>query len=242
MKSMISTKQSGAMLLVMMLIVVVGSMTVIVTELGQKSSIIKRDIKNTTTLTRAEEALIGWALTNSANTGELPLPDTDNDGQGNCPVVVTNSDRIGRLPWLNYPAPCSNPRSGTGMNFKDQSGETLWYAVSANLIDDGTAPVINAAMLSLTTGWLSVFDGTGALLSDRVAAVIIAPGEALPGQNRDDANSISDYLDAINSHADDQFVIDRTQENFNDRLIYITVDEFLNDSVKKVVEGQGGVW
>ncbi len=251
MKFMIPIKQTGATLLVVMLIMVVGVMSVIVTGLNQNSSIIKRDIKSTATLSKAKEALIGWAVTHPVNTGELPLPDTDNDGRGDCPVPVMGSDRLGRFPWLDYPAPCRNPRSGMGMNFKDQSEETLWYAVSANLIDDGiTPPVIDAAMLLLTTGWISVFNETGTLLSDRVAAVIIAPGKALAGQNRANKIHPDGYLDSIqvgsttysNSDTDDQFIASSQQENFNDRLIYITVDELLNEWVNKVLTTRGGGW
>lgn len=239
---MIPIKQRGAILLLMMFVVMVGAMTAIVTQLNQKSSAIKRDIKSTAALNSAKEALIGWALTHT-NTGELPLPDTDNDAQGDCPATVLDTDRVGRLPWLNYPAPCNNPRSGIGMNFKDQNGETLWYAVSANLIDDGTTPpVIDATMLLLNSGWLSVFDEAGALLSDRAAAVIIAPGKSLSGQNRTNKNSINAYLESMNSIVDDQFIVAVQQEDFNDRLIYITVDELLNNSVKKVIEGRGGIW
>ena len=64
----------------------------------------------------------------------------------------------------------------------DATGEALWYAVSSNLVYESPSyPFISPGLLGKSDGWITVRDGTGAILSSRVAFVLIAPGPALAG-------------------------------------------------------------
>ncbi|MFL9611383.1 hypothetical protein ACKF11_14995 [Methylobacillus sp. Pita2] len=91
--------------------------------------------------------------------------------------------------------------------------------------------------------WLKVVDSRGAVISDRVAAVIIAPGLPLAGQDRSaDAPLPAAYLDALGGFSnadyqvdDETFIQAPESSNFNDRLVYITIDELLSALEKRVV-------
>ena len=101
--------------------------------------------------------------------------------------------------------------------------------------------------------WLKVLDSNGNLISDRVAVVIIAPGAPIGGQSRASvAPNPSEYLDsfvkggitysnASYTVADQAFVVGLDGRNvsdsdprfshpyyFNDKLIYITIDELIS--------------
>lgn len=90
--------------------------------------------------------------------------------------------------------------------------------------------------------WLKVVDSRGVVISDRVAAVIIAPGLPLAGQDRSaDAPLPAAYLDALGGFSnadyqvdDETFVQASESSNFNDRLVYITIDELLSALEKRV--------
>lgn len=88
--------------------------------------------------------------------------------------------------------------------------------------------------------WLVVKDKRGVVISDRVAVVIIAPGAPLDGQNRSVAAPPSSaYLDNITvdgvvysnrdyDQDDEDFIMgDTTTPSFNDRLVFITIDELI---------------
>ena len=100
--------------------------------------------------------------------------------------------------------------------------------------------------------WLKVCDQTGRLLSDRVAFVLIVPGAPLPTTGRMQTRTgtprpqPADYLDAIpvpagwgalapsqrcatydNATLSNEFVTADTTSAFNDRLLYVTVDELM---------------
>ena len=134
---------------------------------------------------------------------------------------VSNLRCLGRLPWKTLGL------SIDGASERDLLGVVPWYAVSQNLADPNPAAacmsVLNPATAAgstatfscgVTTGpawpWLKVCDNTGRLLSDRVAMVLILPGEAIATTGRTQARSITttgsnpqgygnpaDFLDAI---------------------------------------------
>ncbi|MBK8162570.1 MAG: hypothetical protein IPK65_05310 [Gammaproteobacteria bacterium] len=182
----------------------------------------------------------------------LPYPDRNNDGNydGNsdCPAgAVANNMLLGRLAWLGQTAPCVAPLAGVGANVTDGTGERLWYAVSRNLLYQpgaGGYPAISPALLSTGANWLTVRDEFGNTISDRVAAVILAPGSALRGQNRAAAApGAANYLDSVtlgattysNADFDGVFIAARRGDDFNDRLIYITADELVALAERRVV-------
>ncbi|MBC7755783.1 MAG: hypothetical protein H7Z20_03905 [Bdellovibrio sp.] len=190
---------------------------------------------------------------------------------------------IGQLPIFGQTNPCISPQVGLAENFKDAQGNRLFYAVSRNLThkyenfyEDATAvisrePVINPDITKYpllnpnynnypdikvdvkSYPWLRVVDANGTLVSDKVAAVIFAPGNALGGQNRTGvAPNIGQYLDtfvmsgtifsnAIYTQPNQAFVIGQDGStvksddtrfvhpyNFNDKLVYITIDELMD--------------
>ncbi len=128
---------------------------------------------------------------------------------------------VGRLPWKALGLAID------GASETDLFGIVPWYAVSQNLAEpnpDGPCmlvlnPVTAAANTTafacdVSTGpawpWLKVCDATGKLLSDRVAFVLIMPGEMLPttgrtqarknvatGLNPEGHGNPGDFLDAI---------------------------------------------
>lgn len=98
---------------------------------------------------------------------------------------------LGRLPWKSLGLSINSPSEN------DSTGFMPWYAFSKNL--SGLTP-INSELLNNSSDWLKVYDMNGALLSDRVAFVIIVPGVALPNQSRPPSPNLagpSQYLDTI---------------------------------------------
>ena len=109
--------------------------------------------------------------------------------------------------------------------------------------------------------WLQVLDRNGNLVSDKVAVVIIAAGDPLVGQNRAAvAPNASEFLDSFkigaanyknsdSAIADEDFIMGEDSRNvpssdptfvqpynFNDKLVYITVDELMYVLEKRVLE------
>jgi len=218
-KSSKTQGQTGAALLVFMLILVVSASTFLLTKLN---SSIRHSAYNPATiiaLNEAKEALIAWAVNHPRNPGTLPFPDrkeTTNpnyDGYSDCipsNVTLNNNHLLGRLPWRGGTAPCVTPLTGLGINVRDSSGEHLWYAVSKNLVYQHPAyPFISLGLLKKSSDWITVRDQTGGVISDRVAFVVIAPGPALSpytncdglsyaGQDRSgNVPDIEHYLDSV---------------------------------------------
>lgn len=158
----------------------------------------------------------------SARPGQLPWPDRpelvdpDYDGWSDCVngPVVGAANLLGRFPYLGEvnlappPLVCNFQTSSVrlGSRIVDGSGEPLWYAVSRNLLHTDTSGAGETQLVSINPdivrnppyGWLRVCDTDGNLLSDRVAAVIIAPGTALTGQDRSGvAPAAVNFLDAV---------------------------------------------
>lgn len=200
--SAIATKQHGAALLVLMLLVVMGVLSYLLSGLNSEGFNARREKQTQEALAQAREALIGYALRyrEDGNAdgvyGYLPLPDlgTTRNNNAGCTLegcdaanflgVGTNTTVIGRLPWrtLGIEAP------------RDADGECLWYAVSASHKRIQPATPMNPD----TIGHLDVVvaNGTSTLVAalasahDQPVAVVFAPGPALAGQNR--ANGADD--------------------------------------------------
>ena len=165
---------------------------------------------------------------------------------------------LGRLPWRTFGL--SSPSSGEN----DVIGTMPWYAVSGNLAFQACLEYFNSEILafsytgstcpaatSLPFPGLTVRDGRGVVLSNRVAAVIIVPGPAINSQSRPPPPNLAgpnQYLDAAtvtittvtadcpgppctftfsNADLDNDFIQADPGPTFNDRLIYITIDELM---------------
>jgi len=184
-------------MMVMIVILVMGITTALVGALSTSALKNARLKKTSASLAEAKDALIGFAAkvaisssdiacattTNCPRLGDLPCPDTDNDGDaestcGNASGSTGQNVRLGRLPWKTLGLP----------DLRDSSGERLWYAVSNNFKNNTRTTCNNSNLTgclnSDTPGTINVFASDGSTLNDGsgasgAVAVIIAPGEVL---------------------------------------------------------------
>ena len=86
---------------------------------------------------------------------------------------------VGRFPWRSLSGGTVFVRGAGGEDLRDSAKERLWYAVSPNLLpsDQPRRPPLNFHYLLSREDWLTVTDARGEIVSDRVAAVVIAPRE-----------------------------------------------------------------
>jgi hypothetical protein len=275
-------KQQGVILILMAFIIGLGTAAYIVKTMNVVTTQNIQEKKTFNALNRAKSALISWAVSHEFSPGQMPWPDRNGDGNydGSSDCVATAfqySYLIGQLPSLPMTSPCFNPKTGSfmytglstypglGERFEDAQGNTLWYAVSRNLVRNyqtATNPIINPSLANTPTyQWLKVLDRNGNLISNRVAVVIMAPGSAIGNQNRSgNAPNVSQYLDSFQVGAatfsnrgyvteDEDFVMGEDLRNvssndpslsqpyyFNDKLVYITVDELMAALQKRVGE------
>ncbi len=266
--------------LIMLLFIIGLSVTSYLLQAAHPTALQRERAQQTMqSLGAAKQALLAWAVNNSVNLGQLPFPDRARgggyDGFSDCspsgtPFNDPASYRllIGQLPVYGQTPPCVGQQVGLGLDNNDYLENRLWYAVSRNVVhqyeylstDSRSEPVINPDMiLHPNYPWLKVLDHNGQLISDRVAAVIIAQGDNLGLQNRAEGASPDQFLDTIvkqgilyaNSdydQADEDFVMGLSSESvgvqdatvrhpylFNDRLVYITADELIQAINKRVM-------
>lgn len=223
-----SHRQRGAALMIFLLLLVMAGLTYFVSNLTPEGIEARRTQQGQESLTRAREALIGYALRYREAQlaqgqpgqmyGYLPLPDLGTTRNNNAGCLVEGCDAanfagnapnatvIGRLPWNTL-----------GIEpLRDGHGECLWYAVSGSHQRIQQAVPMNWDSL----GHLDVVvaNGTAALASalagahERPVAVIFAPGPPLPGQDRapaggDDVTrcggnyNVANYLDPATAAA-----------------------------------------
>jgi hypothetical protein len=259
-------KQHGAALIVMLVIVIMGATIFLVSSLSSAALQIKRDEITAASLAQAKDALIGYAasvdLTSSARPGDLPCPDTNNDGiaETSCGSAAgsNQAQRLGRLPWKTLGLP----------DLRDGSGERLWYAVSNNFKNNTrttcTSPGQSGCLDSDTTGTISVFSMDGTRLNDGsgntgAVAVIIAPSDVLTRtdkttpQDRSNAgiNNPQNYLDTAlgkdnanftDGSSTNGFIQGRIKDNngntiVNDQLLVISQDNIMQ-AIQKRVAGE----
>ena len=167
-------------------------------------------------LAAARDALIGYAVSypdqhsGRHGPGYLPCPDTSGNGSPNTPCRAAS---LGRLPWRRLGL--HDPRDG--------SGERLWYALDRRFRAIG----YKHRPLNSETAADLVVDGRSG-----IAAVILAPGPALPFQERvHDRFDAAQYLEGGNETPADGIYVSRGTppgrpfDRFNDRLAAISRDE-----------------
>ena len=262
-------KQKGVALILMAFIIGLAVIAYLFHALDPQRLRLEQDKKTMQTLNEAKQALIAWSVSHPLHPGQMPFPDRGTgggyDGKSDCNPPNNNpllySFLIGQLPIYGQTNPCVSPQTGIGGNFQDAQGNRLWYAVSRNLTHkyetdplntNPVEPIINPSVIdSPMYAWLKVLDRNGALISDRVAAVIIAPGDPVSGQNRTVIAPASEFLDTFKIGAitysnadytkpDEDFIVGEDSRNvssadttfvqpynFNDRLVYITIDELI---------------
>jgi type II secretory pathway pseudopilin PulG len=181
-------RQRGqVVLLSVILVMMIAAAGVTTYAMSGTSQAAKQAADNAKQLATVKTALISYAM-NGRNPGpaacagypntnwrpgELPCPDTNNDGVEECTCTATN--RIGRVPWKTLGI--EDP--------KDSAGETLWYAISTVFRPwASNANPIN----SDTRGNLSVWkDDVSNNLTTEAVAVIFAPGAEIGTQSRSSA-------------------------------------------------------
>jgi hypothetical protein len=207
--------QQGQVILITVLLIATVIGISLFTLVRPRDPVLDDNVQTELALRQAKEALIAYASgrPNGAGAvprpGDLPCPDTDNNGQVNTPCN-TPATQIGRLPWATLGIP----------DLRDGSGERLWYAVSNNFKDNppvATPPPLN----SNTLGQLTV---TGIAPASNVIAIVFAPGAVVSGQSRTAANvnNRTHYLEGENANGDTIFTTAATSGTFNDRLLAIT--------------------
>jgi hypothetical protein len=187
-------KQRGVVLILLILTLVIGATAVGFGISKSNRSDIEKEKTTAAALAQAKAALIGFATSVDLNStpslvrpGDLPCPDTDDDGIANAPCgnladTTGQEKRIGRLPWKTLGLP----------DLRDGDGERLWYAVSTKLKNStrlactaaGQPDCVNSDSLGTITirdpsGNISL-DGTSTLPGASGAfAAIFSPGPAL---------------------------------------------------------------
>ena len=205
-------------------------------------------------LAGAKQSLIDFSLSYqpaglAVELGRLPYPDRfldgDYDGQSDCINYNAPFDLtlvIGRFPWLREQGAC--PVHDINFDLTDAAGERLWYAVSPHLVRHQNNQTFSPNFLdpAVANQWLTLYDENG-LVSNRVAFIVFSAGEALPGQNKNNsapANFLDTYnvpgFGVINNFDNDlTFVKAPQDEDFNDKLIYMTIDEFMPHLERRVL-------
>lgn len=226
----VHSRQRGAALLVLLVILVVGLAAVLLKSLSSSAINTARQENTSAALAQAKDALLGRAVSDDNLPGSLPCPDTNDDGSAELFVYVAASNSyecpsyIGRLPWKTLRLP----------KLLDGSGEELWYALSPNFRDQTLIPhTIN----SNTKGTLLVYQADGISSQTQAGydavAVIFAPGSPLGSQTRIVAehNNAAHYLDIANSRnnatASGPFIAGTKSNTFNDQLLYITTRDLM---------------
>jgi len=170
----------------LLLIVVLGVVGLLVNSLNHVALKINRDQKTTEALSLAKMALIGDSVAQMpiSSAGYLRLPDlgftigmTPSEGSA-APNFTGNSKDysvIGKFPW----------RTLGFEPLHDGHGECLWYIVSGHFKNTPSTNILNWD----TPGQINLVDVNGNIIANNLAALIVATGPVLDGQNRTQADS-----------------------------------------------------
>lgn len=206
-------RQRGFTLLLLLLVILLGGLTIF---LGARDSsapgAVQEVINDTTAAQRAREALKAYYLSDDEIPGALPCPDAGDDGvadvycQGGGQAVY-----IGQLPWRTLDV--------------DRELGNLWYALDRDFRNNSSAvqPLNPGVPGSLTV------DG-----QEGFAALVIAPGDALSGQDRS-SGDVAAFVEGGNEDGDVEFTDCVEEPDCNDRVYGITVDALFDRVQRRVV-------
>lgn len=178
----INNKQSGAILIIMMLVLVLFVAAVFLTGVDKASQRSKKQDKTSRALAEAKELLISFALLSDKQTpaapsaGYLPCPDTDGDGVSNMPCGAVGDSVEGWLPWQTL---------GSKV-LRDGDAVCLRYAVSGNYKITPPSALIKAPP---TVGHFVIHNSTNSVIvgttpASYALAVVFAPSQLVAGQTR----------------------------------------------------------
>ena len=220
-------QQQGASLLLTLLVLVLGSVYWITGQWRDRQNQLIHYQASRLAMKQAHEALISYAANyhrsyQAGHYGTLPCPDlraSGEEGNQDTPCGPRHVNTIGQLPWQTLGVP----------PLRDGAGECLWYAVSGTFKGGNS----RATMLNRDTqGMFHIHDLQGSLLQgnkpeNHPAAVIFAPGSAIPGQQRQKNPSApvcggnykaENYLEGATRFAFSNHLI-KNEEDVIDRLI-----------------------
>ncbi|MCE9633275.1 MAG: hypothetical protein K8Q92_03725, partial [Methylophilales bacterium] len=292
-------RSKGYALVFVAFLIGLGATALIVGAFSQNTAKIERDISDNQQLAQEKEFLLAYVLGANGGgqrPGDLIRPDVtaDSDYNGTAesgcldvsqingiPLIGSgiNLRCLGRLPWKDLGIAVNSPSEN------DVDGRMPWYAISGNLVDPTCLTILNPSILNLSYNnaydcsgaslpypWLTIRDGRGNILSNRVAAIIFIPGPPLDGQSRPSSPlaGVNQYLDSItiangctsnpfvagtysNADMDNDFIKGDDARSissnnpcyngtykFNDKLVYITIDELMEEATKRAAaEAQG---
>ncbi|MFH1216374.1 MAG: hypothetical protein V1706_07730 [Pseudomonadota bacterium] len=247
----ISQNQKGAALFLMVLVLLVGGVSLLFKAGGGNRGAIDENNATRLALAQAKELAISFAVANLAAPGGLPFPDRNADGNydgsGDCVTAGFNPTQhlLGKWPFRTEDG-CGMSVPAFGKPLQDGGGEVLWYTVSAGLVRSvaGGYPVINSEILG--NNWFTVVNGQGAVLTNRAALVIMAPGRVVQAQSRAGAVAAAQFLEGVTvggvsytnyaiEAGDTGFVAQAADTAFNDQLIYATIEELMAVVEKRVL-------
>lgn len=213
--------QKGAVLLIVLLLVATGGAALTVRGYGGSDyNQQRRDAYTRYALLQAKEALIARAVADESRPGSLPCPDLDNDGSAETFAGHQCKFYLGRFPGKTLRLP----------NYRDGSGETIWYAFDQKFRDHPTAMPLTSAL----NGDLTVEGDTA---YESVVAILIAPNFALDHQPRSVATSevAALYLEGENGSDDHtRFATTPQSDQANDLLLVITHSELMGAVTQRV--------
>lgn len=223
--------QTGAALLALMLVLIIGSSYFLVTKLNVNLILSRQSEETGLALSVAKDALIGYAVSypdkvnSNSGPGYLPCPDITNNGSagGSCSLDNTNTPitSIGRFPYATLESE----------DLRDNHGERFWYVISDNFRNNPKMIPLNSETASNTSGDLTV-NGYG-----DIAAVIFAADAPENSQNRTLANEndYTHYIEATFTDNDSDTYIDIITTADTDRYILLTKDELMRAVEKRVL-------
>ncbi len=252
-------EQKGAVLIMLLTILVLGTLTTLVISLAGGSNVAEQDMKTARALAHAKEALIAHAVSvllptvpsavTTARPGDLPCPALDSGGVaaascGNAAGTTGQSVRLGRLPWMTLGLP----------DLRDGHGEQLWYAVSNNFKENVrticTNPDQPGCLNSDSRGTITVRKSSGLVINNGanpdvfvpsgVVAIVIAPGGviqregavALQDRSAAGASNPQNYLDVGNGEDNAAFIDGSTTDGFiNGPVLDINGNIIVNDKL-----------
>ena len=252
-------EQKGAVLIMLLTILVLGTLTTLVISLAGGSNVAEQDMKTAKALAHAKEALIAHAVSvllptvpsavTTARPGDLPCPALDSGGIaatscGNAAGTTGQSVRLGRLPWMTLGLP----------DLRDGHGEQLWYAVSNNFKENVrticTNPDQPGCLNSDSRGTITVRKSSGLVINNGanpgvfvpsgVVAVVIAPGgviqregaAALQDRSAAGASNSQNYLDVGNGEDNAAFIDGSATDGFiNGPVLDINGNLIVNDKL-----------
>ena len=212
--STLNLNQRGAVLLAMMAVLLILVTSAFLASLSLNKQRTQQGFTNAKVLSDAKQALMAYALVQTP-AGKLPCPDFDGDGVGDYSGANCRTQR-GYLPY----------RDLSLKEYRDAFNNLIWYAVDANYAKTG-GPKINPSL----GGQLSIDS------QNDIVAVLLAPGTVLVNQQRqntDNANRVTQYLEADNADGNSARYSKIKDETRNDDILAISALEFWPVMEKRV--------